>query len=324
MKGKRKKIFISARMDPDCLEKLRSLGDVDHYDWGAAGAMLAPEELGKRMSAAEVMISESDAITAEMMKNAPGLSLIVMCRGTIINVDLEAAEKLGIRVVNTPGRNADSVADLTVAFMIMVARHILPAHASMAAGEWVKLGKRTTYLNFQGTELYDRTAGLVGFGAIGRRVAERLRGFHMKILACDPFVSPEEAGRSNVSLADLDTLFRESDFISLHAAVTSNTRGMIGAREFSLMKPSAYFINTARAELLDEGALIEALQQKRFAGAALDVYMAEPLPLDNPLYTLDNVLCTPHIGGASRDVITHQSRMAVGRVVDFLESDGTQ
>jgi len=314
-----KKIFISARLAEEWVAKLYPYGQVDFYDWGKTNRLLEPTELVSRIADADLAIIESDNITAEIIAHAKNLRWIVVCRGTVINVDISAATERGILIANTPGRNADAVADLTVCFMIMISRHVLKAVQSMASGDWVKEGKREIYLRFQGIELYGRTAGLVGLGAIGSRVAERLSAFHMQLLAYDPYVSPSEAQKIGVQLVDLDTLMRQSDFVSLHAPLTEKTRGMIGSHQIGLMKPSAYFINTARAELVDETALINALREHKIAGAAVDVYLEEPLPLGHPWYSLDNVICTPHIGGASKDVVNHQSEMAIKAAIDFLE-----
>jgi phosphoglycerate dehydrogenase-like enzyme len=161
--------------------------------------------------------------------------------------------------------------------------------------------------------------GIVGFGAIGKRVAKRLKGFEMYPIVFDPLISEKEAKSEEVELVGLNDLMSRSDFVSLHAPNTEKTKGLIGRQQISLMKPTAFFINTARAELVDEPALIQALKGKKIAGAAIDVYLEEPLPSDNIWYSLDNVICTPHIGGASNDVILHQSEMAIMSVVDYLE-----
>ncbi len=313
------KIFASARLSSHWLARLREYGQVDHYDWSAAGRLLNAEELASRMRDSDILIVESDQVTAEMIRQSPQLKLIAVCRGGVINVDIDAASELGILVINAPGRNADAVADLTVCLMIMAARHVLSAAQALADGRWARNGRRWAYVTHQGIELPGRTAGLIGLGAIGKRVAARLKGFGMRLLAYDPYVSPETGAAFGVEMVDLVTLLREADFVSLHVVVTPETKGMIGAEEFALMKPTAYLINTARAALVDEQAMLEALREKRIAGAALDVYHHEPLSLDNPLLSLDNVTCTPHIGGASRDVVDHQSRMVVEGIIDFLE-----
>jgi len=316
---KTRKIFISARLDPKWLGKLNSYGQVDYYDWGKANRLLSPEELKTRIQGNEILVIETDTITNDMVDNAPDVKLIVICKGGVVNLDVNYAVSKGIIVANTPGRNADSVADLTVCFMIMISRHVCNAINLFREEQWPIVGKRETYLKFQGYELYGRTAGLVGLGAIGRRVASRLQAFHMRVIAFDPYYSKEKAEEEGIELVDIDTLARQSDFVSLHAPVTPETRGMFGENQLKLMRPDAFFINTARAELTDEVALLSALQNNAIAGAAVDVFMEEPLPPESPWYKLSNVICTPHIGGASLDVIQHQSEMAVQAVIAYCE-----
>jgi len=312
-----RKIFISARLDDNWLKKLNDCGEVDHYDWGKANRLLSAEELKARLPGNEILVIESDTLTNDMIDAVPELKLIVVCRGGVVNVDVAYATQKGILVTNTPGRNADAVADLTVCFMIMISRHVQAASELFRSGQWPKVGKREAYLKFQGIELYGRTAGLVGVGAIGRRVAARLKAFNMKIIAFDPYYPAEKAQAEGINLVELDELASQADFVSLHAPVTPETRCLFGARQIGLMRPDAYFINTARAEVADEAALLKALQNKHIAGAAVDVYLEEPLPTESPWYGLSNVICTPHIGGASQDVIKHQSEMAVQAVLDY-------
>ncbi len=312
-----KKTFISARLDPEWLTKLKPYCEIDHYDWGKANRLLDPDELRKRIPGNEILIIESDVVTNDMLDLAPELKFIEICRGGVVNLDVSYAAKKGIKVANTPGRNADAVADLTVCLMIMISRHVREAADLFSSGEWVKTGKREAYLKFQGIELYGRTVGLVGIGAIGSRVAHRLKAFNMNVVAYDPYFPEEKAITAGIELIGLNDLLQRADFINLHAPVTQETRGMLGKKELSLIRPCAYLINTARAELVDDAALIDALSNHRIAGVAVDVYMEEPLPLNSPWYKLDNVLCTPHIGGASMDVIKHQSRMAVQAVIDY-------
>lgn len=310
-------IFISARLDKKWLEKLESCGTIDHYDWGKAQKLLTSEQLKERLPGNEIVIIETDTLTNEMIDAVPELKLLVVCKGGVVNVDVPYALSKGILVCNTPGRNADAVADLTVCFMIMISRHLLESSDVFRSKEWPKIGKREVYLKFQGIELYGKTAGLIGLGAIGERVATRLHAFNMRLVAYDPFVSINKAQELGVELVDLDELVSISDFVSLHVPVLPETKEMIKAHHFRLMKSSAFFINTARAELVEEAAFLNALRENQISGAAVDVYMEEPLPESSPWYDLPNVICTPHIGGASQDVIMHQSEMAVQAVLDY-------
>ncbi len=167
------KVLVSARITPQWIERLRQRCDVDHYDWAAAGRMLTPGEITARLAGCPVLINESDEIPAAVIDSSPDLAAIVDCRGTPVNIDLTAANRSGIVVVNTPGRNADGVAELTVALMIMVARNLLPGAEAMKDGRWVRGGKRWAYTSFQGDEVGGSTVGLIGLGAIGRKVAQR-------------------------------------------------------------------------------------------------------------------------------------------------------
>lgn len=314
-----KKIFISARLDQTALERIAEFGKVDHYDWGKEGKLLSPEDLENRANGCEILIIESDVLSNKFIDSNPNLKLIVVCKGGVVNVDIAYANSKGVQVAHTPGRNADAVADLTICFMIMLTRHLLPAIKTFSTGDWNKIGKRETYLAFQGYELVGKNIGLVGLGAIGFRVANRLKAFNAQVQAYDPFVSQEQALKYGVNLVSLEALFSHADIISIHAPNLPSTRGMITKELLKRMKPSAYFINTARAELVDEKALLESLQNRNIAGAAVDVFLEEPLPVDSLWYDLPNVVCTPHIGGASKDVIYHQSQMVIQIIEEYCQ-----
>lgn len=316
-------VFVSARVAPKWLEVLRErLNVVGHYNWAEEGGRFLPAgELIERLQGCQVLFTESDEITEHILAESPSLCLIAVCRGTVINVDLEAATRHGVAVLNTPARNAFAVADLTVALMVMTARNLIAGADALRAGKWYEGGKRWAYLQFQGDELPGKTVGLVGLGAIGRLVARRLSGFDMTLLGYDPYVSTVEAAAFGVDKVELDDLMRRSDFVSLHAPLNDATRGMLGAHELALMKPSAYLINTARAALVDEEALLETLRERRIAGAGIDVFHREPVPADYPLLHMPHVVAIPHLGGASRDVIAHQSRIAVDSILSFTTGE---
>src|SRR5581483_2673591 len=315
--------FITASFDPDAKARLGRHMDVVHEDWKATRTIYFDGAAFARRIAevgADVLIVEADLVHAEVLDACP-LQMIGCCRGDPVNVDLDLATRKGIPVFHTPGRNADAVADLTLAFLLMLARR-LPAIAEAYrgggarvenAGDFLKL-----YTAFTGVELGGRTVGLVALGAVGREVAARLAPFKARVLAYDPYVHDPPPG---VTLCGLDELLRTSDFVSLHAPVTPETTGLLSGERLALMKPTAYLVNTARAALTDEDALFEMLRDGRLAGAALDVLRDEPLQPGNRFLRLPNVVVTPHVGGATADVARHQSEIVVDAIERWLRGE---
>lgn len=271
------------------------------------------------------LVIETETLDARTLEVFPALSLVACLRGNPVNVDVDAATARGIPVVHTPGRNAESVADLVLGLMYSCVRYIARSHHLVVSRvlteerEEVRGRKDVVwrpsdpsgpvpYLLFKGPELSRLTLGLLGFGAIGRRVASKACGIGMRVLAHDPFVADAEITDAGAEPVLFERLLRESDVLSLHAP-SQPERPLVGARELELMKPTAYVINTARATVLDYDALVDALREGRLAGAGLDVYPDEPLSSASPLLELPNVTLTPHIGGASTNVVDHQSEL---------------
>jgi len=316
--------FITADFTREGLDILAQYLEVSTGGWGFTGHRLTSEELIEQMGDAEVLVVTYEPVTAAVLDARPKLRLIGCTRGGLrANIDVDAATARGIPVIYAPGRNADAVADLTFGLLLAEARRIsYTSHLIRTGSEggWDAEGK-TPVKRFKGPELGGRVLGLIGFGEVGRRVAKRARGFDLNVLVYDPFVSPEAVAEVGACLSDLETVLKESDFVSLHAAVTPETKGMINRERLELMKPTAYLVNTARGALVDEPALVEALRQRRIAGAALDVLAEEPMALDHPLRTLDNVTVTPHIGGASDDIPRRHSRMIAEDIVRFLKGE---
>lgn len=248
-------------------------------------------------------------MTARVLEKSPRLKVVSMHGVGVDHIDLDAASRLGVVIANCPGANDQAVADLAVGLMIAVARQIPGADRSLRQQQWGR---------YNGSELWGKTLGLIGYGRIGRGVARRALGFDMQILVYDPYVQPEQVGFSEVKLTSFEEVIRSADFVSLHAALTSETRAMIGEPQLRAMKPTAYLINTARGGLVDEAALYQALRNKVIAGAALDVFVEEP-PLGSPLLQLDNVILTPHIGAHTREAIERMGVMAAQNVVLTLQ-----
>jgi D-3-phosphoglycerate dehydrogenase len=301
------RILITARFDRESVARLRREHEVTFESWQDTGLFPTGDVLAGRLNDGgyDVYVNEGDKVPASVIEQLRVTRLICVARATPDNVDVAAATRAGIVVTNSPGRNAVAVAEYTIGLMLDLLRHITASNRIVMADAW----EFRRFSELEGSELKGRTAGLVGVGAIGREVARRLRAFEMRIVGYDPYADAALAASAGVELVSLDQLLGESDVVSIHAAVTPETREMIGAREIARMKPTAYFVNTARAALTDERALYEALRDRRIAGAALDVFVDEPVTRENPLATLDNVLVTPHLGGATREVVTNHSRM---------------
>lgn len=306
------KAFITASIDERNLARLKRHMDVHVEDWKVTkNIFFDADTLSRRIreEGCDVLIVEADFVQKEVLESCD-LKMIGACRGAPVNVDVEAATRLGIPVFFTPGRNAEAVADLTLCFMIMIARNVYPA-ISFVKGEREQFDNAGDYLkmyeSMTGVELFGRNVGIVGFGAIGQRVAQRVRPFGSRILAYDPFVPDAVYDEIGAEKADLDAVLSEADFLTVHVPDIPETKGMIGAREIGLLKDGVYFVNTGRAASVEEDPLYEACASGRIRAAAFDVFWKEPVQPDDRFVRLPNVIATPHIGGASLDVVTHQS-----------------
>ena len=238
-----------------------------------------------------LVVRSAVQVDAKLLEAAPKLRVIGRAGVGVDNIDTDAATHRGIVVMNTPGANAVAVAELTLGLMISMARSIPRANGSMHAAKWEKK-------SLQGLELRGKTLGIVGLGRIGLEVARRARSFGMELIGYDPFIAPVIARENEVSLVPLDELFKQSDYLTLHVGLTSQTEGMINGTSIEIMKPGVRIVNCARGELIVDEALAEAVKSGHVAGAALDVFRHEPLK-DSPYFELENVLLSPHIAGST-------------------------
>lgn len=290
-------------------DKLRQLADVVYDPWIEQTPLrvYSPEQLAERIAAesADIVVVEGDSVRGPVFEQ--GLIAIASTRGDPNNVDIDGATAAGIPVLNTPARNADAVAEMAVALLLAATRHLLTADADVRGGNIFRDGS-IPYQRFRGWEIAGRTAGLVGLGAVGRATRWRLAGLGMRVIAHDPYNDEARHG--------LDELLAEADVVSLHAPVTEDTAGMIGAQQFAAMRDGVVFLNTARAQLHDTDALVDALRGGKVAAAGLDHFVGEWLPADHPLTSMPNVVLTPHIGGATWNTEARQALM----VADDLEA----
>ena len=251
---------------------------------------------------------------AELLQRTPNLLLVSTNGAGYDTVDVKACTERGILVVNQAGGNAESVAEHVLGMMLMLVKRVIDCDRALRAGA---LQNRA---DFTGCEAFGKTVGIVGIGNVGRRVAELCGGLlRMQLIAYDPYVDAEEMRRRGARKVELDELLRGADFVSINCPLTDETRRMIGAREYALMKPTAYFITTARGFIHDEAALAQALREKKIAGAGLDVWDKEPPPADHPFLKFDNVIATAHTAGVTREARANMGRIAAEQVLAALD-----
>ncbi|NED97999.1 2-hydroxyacid dehydrogenase [Phytoactinopolyspora alkaliphila] len=285
-----------------------SVGEVDE-------ASDVEDEMVELIAGAEIAVTQMAPFTARVLDAAPQLKLIVCTRGGPVNVNVPAAAERGVVVCNTPGRNAVAAAEHAVTLMLSTLRSIPRIHAGVAAGQW----RSDLYAYDEcGLELGGSTVGLVGYGAIGRRVAKILLAFEADVLVHDPFIGPADV-LPGVELVDLDELLNRSDVVSLHARMTPETAGMINRETLAAMRPGSYLVNTARGGLVDYDALTEALDAGHLAGAGLDVYPSEPIADGWPLLRSEKVVMTPHLAGATRQTAHRAAELGAGVVAAYLD-----
>ncbi len=317
------KTIITAPFTDSKIEELREAGlDIDYRSWLDTGKLYLGDSFLEiiKEGGFEVAIVEGDEIKEEVIENSE-LKLIGCVRGSPNNISLPAATAKGIPVIAAIGRNIVAVAELTISLMLSQIRRIVAADRLLRDdfmvddfGDFAKL-----YTHSMGQELHGKTVGVIGLGKIGFEVAKRLLAFGVDILVNDPYTPIGRIKEVNGESVTFEKLLRNSDIVTVHCAPTDETKGLLGKEQFSMMKKSAIFINTARASITDEYALLDALKSGTIAGAALDVFSMEPVDCDNIFLELDNVTVSPHIGGNTHETIQRQSEILTRNIKTFLE-----
>ena len=308
--------LILAPFDERQIARLRAEMYVTYESWLDTRTLTDPDELAERIRSEDIsiLVVEADFVFEETFQDCPGLKFVGICRAATNQVDLHAAADHDVLVVNTPGRNARAVAEHAFALMLSLARQIPQAHDYVRSGRWRH--PAAGYTGFRGIEIDSRTVGIIGMGGIGRTLADLCMGFGMRVVAHDPYVGDVPDG---VRMMDLRSIAQESDFVSVHVPTTPDTTGLLNAEFFRLMKPSAYLVSCSDYCIADEASLLYALRERRIGGAAFDVFETHPIAPDSPLLELENIVLTPHIGGATDGTVERHSRMMADDILRFIK-----
>jgi D-3-phosphoglycerate dehydrogenase / 2-oxoglutarate reductase len=299
------KILVTESLGEAGMDVLRAYAPVD------VRKGLTPKELLAVIGEYDALVVRSSTkVTAEIIAAGGKLRVVGRAGAGVDNIDVDAATQRGILVVNAPGGNSNAVAEHAITLMLAMARHLYPAIASLKGGKWEKSA-------LEGCEVKGKVLGLVGLGRIGTLVAAKAKGLEMRVLAFDPYASAERAEASGAELASLADLLTRADFVSVHTPLSPETRGLLGAEQLAMMKPTAFIMNCARGGIISEQALREALEARRIAGAALDVFDVEPA-VGNALVSLPNVIATPHLGGSTAEAQESVAIDVAHSVVDVL------
>ncbi len=301
------KILVSDKMAEEALEVLRKEAEVDYLE-------PSPEELLDIIERYDAIIVRSRTkVTAEVIERGKNLKVIGRAGVGVDNIDVKKATEKGIMVVNAPRGSTHSVAELVFGHMLSLARHLSYADRSLREGRWEKK-------KLLGIELQGKTLGVIGFGRIGQEVWKLAQAFGMSCIAFDPYMPADAIEKQGARPGSLEDVLRESDFITIHALLTDETRHMISGEQFEMMKPTAYLINCARGGIVDEDALYHAAKEGKIGGAALDVFEKEP-PGDSPLFELDNVYFTPHLGASTREAQIRAGVTTAEQVLKVLNGE---
>jgi len=301
------KILVTDGIDPSAVAVLRKSHDVDVRELDADGLLAAMPTYHA------LIVRGRTKVTKDVLARGTHLKVVGRAGVGVDNIDVEAATARKIAVVNAPTSSTVSVAELAMGHMVSLLRHLPEADRSVRAGKWEK-GK------LEGRELFGKTLGLLGSGRIGAEVAKRAQAFGMSVIAYDPYLSPGTADHLGIRLVDKDRLFRDADVLSIHAALTAETRGLVGAQELASMKRDAILVNCARGEIIDESALAEALRSGTIAGAALDVFEKEP-PMGSPITGAPNAVFTPHVGASTVEAQGRAGAIVAEQVMKVLAGE---
>jgi len=319
MSANTKRVFyVKYLAHPIFAELLQARGDVrlDRLENDSADAVAAPVVAAAhafQIGAARDELARTYHVGRELIARAPNLLIVSSNGAGYDTVDVKACTEAGVLVVNQSGGNKQSVAEHVLAMLLCLSKRIIETDRIMRRQSGMD---RNAFL---GTEAHGKTIGIVGLGNIGTRLAELCRGlFGMRVLACDPYLTADQIGARGAEKVELDQLFARADYVSINCPLTPETRGMIGARQFALMQPHAFFIATSRGFIHDEAALAAALAGKRIAGAGLDVWEKEPPPLDHPLLAFDNVVVSPHVAGVTKEARHNMARIAAEQMLAAL------
>ncbi len=300
------RVLIADPISEEGIDILRSYAEVD------IKTGLKPEEIISTIGDYEALVVRSQTkVSAEVIEAGKKLRVIARAGVGVDNIDVEEATRRGILVVNAPNANTISAAEHAIALMFALARHIPQANAVLKSGVWRRA-------DFMGIEVRGKTLGIIGLGRVGSAVAKRAQGLEMKVIAHDPYITADYARNLQVELVSLERLLKESDFITIHSALTPSTKGLIGAKELALVKPTVRIINCARGGLIDEEALAKAVREKRVAGAAIDVFSTEPAT-KSILFEEDNIIVTPHLGASTTEAQAVAAKDVAKQVIDVFK-----
>jgi D-3-phosphoglycerate dehydrogenase / 2-oxoglutarate reductase len=302
------RILISDKLEAQGTDLLQQAG----FELDLRTGLKGPELIAALQAADGVIVRSGTRITADLLQEPGKLRVVVRAGVGVDNIDVAAATRQGIVVMNTPGGNTISTAEHTITMLMSLSRHVPAADASLKAGKW----ERT---KFVGSQLAGKTLGVIGLGRIGREVARRAAGLDMHIVGFDPFMAPDKAAQLGIeAVTELDLLLPKCDYVTVHTPLTDETRHLLDARRLGLLKKGARVLNCARGGIIEEAALAEALKSGHLAGAALDVFVDEPPPADHPLLKLPTLIATPHLGASTMEAQVSVAQEAAQLMIDFL------